>query len=366
MGLREHVRAAVLGAGCSGVGICSVDRFGPEIAALESRKAVGMHAGLGFTFHDPERSGNLRDAFPWARRLVVAAWPYLPAAGSPGPAQRGTGRVARFATEDHYRGLRFVLEQLVELLASSGHRGVALSDDGRLIDRAAAVRAGVGWWGKSTMVLLPGSGPWVLLGSVVTDAELPVDEPMRRTCGSCVACMPACPTGAIVEPGVLDARLCLSRWLQAPGVIPRELRTAVADRIYGCDDCLEACPPGFRLLEVESGERGRIDLLDLLSADDSTLLDRFSHFYLPGRRPRYLRRNALVVLGNTGGSSVRSVVAGYLGHPDWLLRAHAAWAVGRLGGPMGIAVLRGARRRERDPRVVEEIADALGVAEDSR
>lgn len=366
MSLRDDVRAAALDAGCSEVGICTVDRFEPEIATLISRKAAGMHAGLGFTYHDPERAGDLKSSFPWARRLIVAARPYLPEAGNPGPTRAGTGRVARFATEDHYRGLRSALDRVVDLLAASGHRGEALSDDARLIDRAGAVRAGIGWWGKSTMVLVPRSGPWVLLGSVVTDAEMAVDEPMRRSCGSCVACLPACPTGAIVEPGLLDARLCLARWLQGPGVIPRNLRRIVADRLYGCDECLAACPPGLRLLDVGVGERGRIDLLDLLRADDAALLGRFGHFYLPGRRPRYLRRNALVALGNTGGGSASSVAAGYLGHPDWLLRAHAAWAVGRLGRPMAGPVLRAARRRERDRRVQEEIEEALAHLEGSR
>ena len=241
-----------------------------------------------------------------------------------------------------------------------------MADDARLIDRAAAVRAGVGWWGKSTMVLVPGSGPWVLLGSVVTDAVLSVDAPMQRSCGSCVACLPACPTGAIVEPGVLDARRCLARWLQAPGVIPRELRAAVADRLYGCDDCLDACPPGFRLAETAQEERGRFEVVDLLGLDDAGLLARFGHFFLPGRRPRYLRRNALVVLGNTGGSAAGSVAAGYLGHPDWLLRAHAAWALGRLRGAMAVPVLAAAARREPDPRVGEEIEHALAAVESAR
>ena len=129
---------------------------------------------------------------------------------------------------------------------AAGHRAAVLCDDSRLVDRAAAVRAGVGWWGKSTMVLAPGHGPWLLLGSVVTDASLPPDTPMARDCGTCAACLPACPTGALVAPGVLDARRCLAALAQSPGAIPREFRRAMGDRLYGCDDCLEACPPGQR------------------------------------------------------------------------------------------------------------------------
>lgn len=366
MSLREQLRDAALGAGCSAFGICSTEPFEVEIATLESRKAGGMHGRLGFTYGDPERAGDLRRSLPWARRLVVAAWPYLPEAGSPGDSVPASGRIARFATEDHYRGLGAVLERVAGLLESAGYRSVVLADDARLIDRAAAVRAGVGWWGKSSMVLVPGSGPWVLLGSVATDAELPITEPMRRDCGTCVACLPACPTGALVEPGVLDARLCLAHWLQVPDVIPRSLRRAVADRVYGCDDCLDACPPGDRLLRTGKRQRGRVDLIAILGAEDAALLARFGHFYLPGRHPRYLRRNALVALGNTGGDGAAAVAAGFLGHPDWLLRAHAAWAVEVLGGSMSAAVLRAARPRERDARVASEIDESLAEVNGSR
>lgn len=366
MSLGEQLRGAALGAGCCAVGFCSTERFEPEIAAMEFRKAAGMHGRLGFTYADPERAGDLRRSLPWARSLVVAAWPYLPEAGSPGESSFGRGRIARFATEDHYRGLRAALERVARLLVTAGFRETVLADDARLIDRAAAVRAGVGWWGKSSMVLVPGSGPWVLLGSVATDAELPVAQPMKRDCGSCVACMPACPTGAIVAPGVLDARRCLAHWLQAPGVIPRSLRRAMADRVYGCDDCLDVCPPGGRLLHDGRSERGRVDLLEILRAADDTLLTRFDHFYFPARHPRYLRRNALVALGNTGGDTAAAVAAGFLGHPDWLLRAHAAWAVGVLAGSMSPPVLQAARRRERDIRVVTEIDDSLADVKGSR
>ena len=144
----------------------------------------------------------------------------------------------------------------------------------------------------------------------------PDDEPMRRGCGSCSACLPACPTGALVEPGVLDATRCLAYWLQAPGAIPRELRALVGDRLYGCDDCIEACPPGSRLMEQAKATRGRVDVFAVLDADDDTLLEEFAHHYMPGRHPRFLRRNALVVVGNTAGSRSVAYAAGFLAHPD--------------------------------------------------
>ena len=342
-----------------GWGITTADPFPDVRADMEGHVAAGSHAGLGFTYRDVEAATDVRRSFPWARRLVVGAHRYVPLAGSPGDPRPGTGRIARFATRDHYEPLRAVLGRVADLLRSQGHRAEVLVDDPRLVDRAAAVRAGVGWWGRNTLVLAPGAGPWLLLGSVATDADLPVDRPMVRDCGTCTACIPACPTGAL-DGERLDARRCLSTWLQSPGPIPAELREAVGDRVYGCDDCLEACPPGGRVLERTEPGEGRVDLIRLLALDDATLLADHAHFYVPRRRARFLRRNALVALGNTGGPDAELVASGYLGHPDALLRAHAAWALGRLGGAIAGAALAARRRRERDPGVVAEIDAALG------
>jgi epoxyqueuosine reductase len=356
----DRLRRVARDAGLCGLGVADAGPFGEVRVELERRVADGSRASLLFTFADPTRSTDVRRSFPWARRLVVAAWPYLPAAGNPGPAQVGTGRVARFATEDHYRGLRSGLRAVAAVLRGAGRHAVVLADDNRLVDRAAAVRAGVGWWGKNAQVLMPGFGPWTLLGSVVTDADLHATEPMRRDCGTCRACLPACPTGALVAPGILDARLCLAYWVQAPGVIPRVLRRALGDRLYGCDDCLEACPPGRRLLDGSTARRGRVDLAAVLGADDRTLRSRFSHWYVPRNDVRHVRRNALVALGNSGGRHAVGIAAGFAGHPDWLLRAHAVWALGELGGTTARHALGAAARRERNPHVRAEIDGTLG------
>jgi epoxyqueuosine reductase len=285
----------------------------------------------------------------------------MPAAGSPGSPDGRTGRVARFATEDHYIPLRAGLSALARLLEDAGFRADVLVDDGRLVDRAAAVRAGVGWWGKNSMVISPKFGPWLLLGSVVTDARLPTTEPMRRDCGKCRACLPACPTGAFVEPGVLDATRCIAYWAQTPGVIPRGLRRAWTDRVYGCDDCLDACPPGHQALRVAQ-PKGRVDLVELLEADDSTLMQRVDHWFIPKRDLDYVRRNALVAVGNAGAPEHVPILRRYLEHPKATLRRHAAWALGEIGGP-GHDALVERREREHDPGVLEEIDSALETLE---
>ncbi len=359
MSLIQHLRSAAADAGLVGIGICTAEPFETERRTIEQRVEAGLHGGLRFTYADPGTAADVRSSFAWAERLVVAAWAYVPGAGSPGAPSQETGRVARFAERDHYRGLRSGLDRLSTILRQAGHRAEPLADDNRLVDRAAAVRAGVGWWGRSTMVLAPGYGPWLLLGSVVTDADLAVDEPMLRDCGTCQACLPVCPTGALAD-GVLDARLCLAGLLQAPGVIPIDLREAVGDRVYGCDECLEACPPGLRVLGSDHRVSGRIDLIAMLQMSDRGLLEAHDHWYIPRRSARHLRRNALIALGNGGGERGVPVAAGYLGHPDWLLRAHAAWALGRLGGPAAAAALSEALALERHPEVRVEIATATG------
>jgi epoxyqueuosine reductase len=362
--LLAALRSAAAQAGLTGLGVASAAPFAETRRVLEQRVAAGLHGGFRSTYRHPATATDVRASFPWAERLVVGCRAYLPAAGSPGPARPGTGRVARFAGEDHYHTLRVGLETLAEVLHEMGHRGEVLCDDARLVDRAAAVRAGVGWWGRSAMVVSPRQGPWLLLGSVATDAPLPEAVPSREDCGTCTACLPACPTGALVAPGVLDARRCLSALTQSPEVIPEAFRRAMGDRLYGCDACLEVCPPGRELLSAAAEGVGRIDLAEVLWADDGVLLRRFGHWNIPRRDPRYLRRNALVVLGNAGGGAgAVEAAAAYLRHDDPLLRGHAAWALGELGGTVARVALGRAAERERDPEALEEIRRAAAEAD---
>jgi epoxyqueuosine reductase len=157
---------------------------------------------------------------------------------------------------------------------------------------------------------------------------------------------------------VLDARLCLAHLLQAPGSIPRQLRRAVGDRVYGCDDCLDACPPGATLGATAPLEP-RLDLIPLLKQSDDELMSRFDHFYVPRRRAAFLRRNMLVALGNGGDEIAVPVVADYLSSSEPMLRAHAAWALGEIGGERAETALRGALGREADQEVRIEIEAAL-------
>jgi epoxyqueuosine reductase len=301
---------------------------------LHERRAAGLAAGMNFTYRNPDRSTDPARSVEGARSIIVGARSYLATEDDPPRPAGPQARVARYAWVDHYAPLRAGLREIASELRAAGHRALVFADDNAIVDREVAHLAGLGWFGKNANLLLPGAGSWFVLGCVVTTAEYPHASPVADGCGACRRCLDACPTGAIVAPGVIDGNRCLAWVLQAPGPIPDELREAVGDRIYGCDDCQDVCPPTVRL-----GPRHRLPL-DLLAADDETLLARHGRWYLAGRDPRWLRRNALVVLGNTadpGDARVAETLARYRHHDDPILAEHARWASARLG----IGVLEG-------------------------
>jgi epoxyqueuosine reductase len=330
--------------------VTDLEPFPDTRAELERRVASGESGRLGFTFKDPARSTDPRRSFPWGSSIVVVAVPYL----RDGDGRRQGRRVARFADDDRYGVVRDLLDRLEAALQVTGARTEAVVDDDRLVDRAVAVRAGIAWWGKSTMALTPGLGPWFLIGSVVTDAALEPTAPMVRGCGSCTACIPACPTGAIVEPGVLDARRCLAAIFQSRGSIPIEFREAAGARVYGCDACLTACPPGDAALDrlLPSAQP---DPRALLAMGDAELDAHVSHWYVPGRKMRFVRRNAIVAIGNDRRPEDVPLLEDLLGGEDALLRAHAVWALGRIGTDRALAALARHALHEADTEVREEL-----------
>ncbi len=330
--------------GLHAVGIADAGPFAGTRVVLEERKAEGLHGGMQFTYRNPARSTDPTRTVAEARSLIVAARAYPSSRTETLPANHA--RVARYAAGDHYTVLRSGLDAIATQLRDDGWTARVLLDDNALVDRAAAARAALGWFGKNANILLPGLGSYFVLGSVLTDALLPpAPEPLDDACGTCTRCLDGCPTGAIVAPGIVDARRCLAWMLQAEGEFPLEHRAALGDRIYGCDECQEVCPPNRRVDRGAAGvdrqadaaevtARDTVDLLDLLAADDEELLAAYGRWYVPRRDPRYLRRNALVVLGNTGDPRdprVRRLLAGYLSSGDDLLAEHARWAAVQLG-----------------------------------
>jgi epoxyqueuosine reductase len=354
--------------GLDAVGITGAEPFGSTRQHLEERKAAGLHGGMHFTYGDPARATDPGRAVPGARALVVGARSYRRAPPA-GPSSAGVfGQVARYSWSDHYAPLRDGLSVVAGRLEAGGWRARVIVDDNAMVDREAAHRAGLGWYGKNTVLLLPGRGSWFVLGSVVTDAPLPPTTATGAgSCGSCARCLAACPTGALVEPGVLDARRCLAWLLQAPGTFPIELRPALGGRIYGCDDCQEVCPPNRtedrRHPPPPAGDEDEpwVELVWLLGCTDAELLAHLGRWYIPRRQPRYLRRNALVALGNVGDGGDRRVARALgdgLAHGDPLVRAHAVWAAARLGRRDLVV---GLAASETEPEVRTELT-AAGLA----
>lgn len=369
--LRDDVERALLDAGLDAVGVTTVEPFDDVRRSLDDRRANGHHGGMAFTFTNPRRSTEPHRLLRNAASIVVGARSY--AEDLPDRPDGPSGRVARYAWRDHYLDLRRGLEAGAEVLRTAGHRAMVIADQNGLVDRAAAHRARIGWWGRNANLLIPGAGSWFVLGSVVTDAALPVvADPVADGCRACRKCVPACPTGAIVDDGVIDARRCLAWLVQDTGVFPRAHRVALGDRLYGCDDCQDPCPPGrgtIRSAPVRLGSAppdAWVEVLDLLDADDEVLLQRFGRWYIPKREPRYLRRNALVVLGNVGDPRDPGVVRAlerFVNHDDRLLRAHAVWACARLG--LRDLVDRAAHDPDAAVRAEVALADAVPPAPQS-
>jgi len=355
----ETLRDLAIGLGAAAFGVTTAEPFPEALVTLRAHRASGMSGPLHFTYDEPVVASNVEMTFPWARSIVVFAHNYLSDAITPA----NTGAVVgRFATSDHYQSVRRIAERLAGLVVDAGHRAEPLIDDNRLVDRAAAARAGLGWIGKSTMVLTPGHGPWMLLGSLVTDIGLETTRPMIRDCGTCDACIPACPTGAITASG-LDASKCISTWLQTPGSIPRWIRPYIGRRIYGCDDCLTSCPPGQRTLVNMSSSPTPLDFDGLLATDDDRLLDQFSWWYVPRRDPRYIRRNILIAAGNSGEAAALPAIRDHMSHRSSMIRSHAVWALARSRGSDARGDLEDALAREAVPETIEEIEFALGMIE---
>jgi len=338
-----------------------IDRLGvaPAITmqrareTLHARKAVGLHDTMQFTYRNPDRSTNPQVSVPNAQAMIVGACSY--AADAPPPPHQLSARVARYAWANYYESLRTGLGVVSTALQADGWNAQVFVDHNALVDRESAYLAGLGWYGKNANLLINGAGSFFVLGSVVTDAPLVVNErPVDDGCGACKRCLDSCPTNAIVEPGVIDAAKCLAWLVQKPGVFNREYRVALADRVYGCDSCQDVCPPTIRLsiTTKPSVVRAWVPILQMLQMDDAQLLESVGQWYIADRNPVWVRRNLLIVLGNIGNASdeaVRNAIQKFCRHAEPILRAHATWSAARLGLREFIPAT------DEDPTVVEEL-----------
>ena len=297
---------------------------------IDERKARGLFADMRFTMAQPEVSCHPEALFPGARTVVSAAHCYY--APEP-PLEGGEGRLARYTWYDGYAVLR---ERLDELGRRLGGEYRVLVDANQHVDREAAVRSGVGFYGKNTMLITRRHGSWVVLGTLVTSAKIEATAPLELDCGSCTLCIEACPTGALDEPGTVDSTKCLSYWTQAPAPIPEEYRAELGAQVYGCDICQDVCPWNRGVEKRRAGASApddaepHVSLVKWLEEDADALTRRYDRLYVPKNDARYLRRNALVALGNVGRPEHRRVAERFLEDEDELVREQAEWAVARI------------------------------------
>jgi epoxyqueuosine reductase len=312
------------------VGAAPASAYADTEHHIRERKARGLFADMRFTMAQPEVSCHPETLLPGARTVVSAAHCYY--APEP-PLQPGAGRLARYTWYDGYALLRERLDELGRRLG--GHYRV-LVDANQHVDREAAARSGVGFYGKNTMLITRRHGSWVVLGTLVTTTEVEATPPLDLDCGSCTLCIEACPTGALDEPGVVDSTKCLSYWTQAPAAIPDEYRTDLGAQVYGCDICQDVCPWNRGIekrragYEPPDGAEAHVRLADWLDGDPDALTQRYERLYVPKKDVRYLRRNALVALGNTGGPDDLALAEPFLDDDDELVREQAQWAVARI------------------------------------
>ena len=319
------------------VGAAPVAPYEETERHIRERRERGLFGSMRFTMAQPEVSCHPETLLDDARTVVSAALCYHVPGSEP---ERGEGRLPRYAWRDHYAILRERLDELGRRLGGSYR---VLVDANQHVDRAGAERSGVGFIGKNTMLITRSHGSWVVLGTLVTTAMLETTAPVQAGCGSCTLCIDACPTGALreAEPGVLDATRCLSYWTQTPGDMPDDVMDALEDRVYGCDICQDVCPwnrgvERRRADEPLSAEATpTVSLVAWLEEDDADLVDELDRLFVPRNDARWLRRNALVALGNVGEPGDERHAEPFLDGDDEILRRAAARAIGRIGARDG-------------------------------
>ena len=359
------------------VGITTADRFARDEAAALERVNDGLMDGLPwYTAERVRKANSPRKLLDGARSVVSLAMSYNYGESEP-KGQGPNGKIARYAWGDDYHDvMKKRLREFVAALPDIAGRPVRIRifvDDGPMNDRAAAERAGIGWFGKNTNILNPTYGSWLLLGQVITDLDLVPDAPLKKNCGECVRCIDDCPTGAIVAPYVIDNRKCISYLtIELRGSIPRDLRPLVGDWVFGCDICQDVCPVNWKAAPaLEPAFRKRHDfdaptLLPLLELDDEAFRERFRGSPIKRAKRVGLQRNVCVALGNIGDPVAVPALAKVLESDESLLREHAAWALGKIGTPEARAALLTALLKETEREVDKELVRSIGIIDLAR
>lgn len=308
----------------------------------------GAHGEMEYMARATEKRREPQKILHGAKSIIVLALNYfqgdepewrLAAAETAATTEAGArGRIARYAWGDDYHDvIAAKLDKIDIFLRDFGGRQKCYVDTGPVLERDHAAQAGIGWHGKSTMLIDEKLGTWFFLAEILTTLELPADDPARDRCGTCERCINACPTGAITAPHKLDARRCISYLtIELKSSIPLELRSLIGDRIFGCDDCLDACPWNrFAKVSRESAFAARESttayaLRDYLRLDEAEFRDRFRNSPIKRIKRRGFLRNVCVALGNIGTNEDLPALERAALDSETLIAEHAAWAINRI------------------------------------
>lgn len=328
----------------------------------------GYHGEMAYLARRLEERKDLSSILEGTKSVLVLAKRYKTIE----PKQESThhATISRYAWgEDYHHVMGENIRQLCDFIfqkTNGQHRAGYCVDSAPALERDYAAQAGIGWFGKQTNLINRSLGTWFFIGLVLTTLELEADRPENPHCGKCTRCLDVCPTGALIGPYTLDARRCISYLtIELKGAIPRELRSPIGKRIFGCDDCLEVCPWN-RFAKASDEKRffplpglNSVDLIEILSLTPAEFNQRFMNSPIKRTKRRGLLRNAAVALGNTRDPRAVPALIRALADTEPLIRAHAAWALGQIGTNEAHHGLIESLPREKDTNVQEEINIAL-------
>ena len=325
---------------------CRIAACGSAPHADEFRNWLdeGGHGEMGYMERGEEKRRDPQKVLADARSIVVLAMNYFQGVPQAGDTLATTGRIARYAWGDDYHNLiESKLDKIDEFLREFGGQQKCYVDTGPVLERDHAAEAGTGWHGKSTMLIDERLGTWFFLAEILTTLELPSDRAVPNRCGTCERCIKACPTGAITAPHHLDARRCISYLtIELKGPIPLELRPLIGNRIFGCDDCLDACPWNrFAQVSRETAFSSRhsttgMSLRDYLDLEDNEFRTLFRNSPIKRIKRRGFLRNVCVALGNVGDASDLPALTRAAADTEQLIADHAKWAIQQIQSRHGM------------------------------
>jgi len=278
------------------------------------------------------------------------------------------GKIAKYDIGNFYYDVKLKLKKIIDFINQetdfkykSKNKSCYIS----LTEKPIARRSGVGWYGKNGIIITERFGSWVVLGEIITELELDIDEPLQRDCGDCTICIDSCPTKAIVSPYVIDRTKCLQFISERPMNVPLDFREVWGDRLYGCTTCQEVCPQNRKIkpkkYKPEYGYIGsKIPLIPLLQITEEKFQSYFAYNQIAMRPKEAIKRNAVLALGNIGDPrAVVPLIKVLQENDNLMIRGHTAWALGKIGGEKAKFALEKALKIEKDREVREEILNAL-------